>query len=67
MNVIFRPILNVIFRPILNEPDLEKVKAEVEEWMKEGGVGEKVHAHLHQKREELDNWAYQYWLRVRIL
>ncbi|XP_023326826.1 LOW QUALITY PROTEIN: choline O-acetyltransferase-like [Eurytemora carolleeae] len=50
-------------KPILNEADLEKVKAEVEEWMKEGGVGEKVHAHLHQKREELDNWAYQYWLR----
>ena len=59
--------MDALFRPILDESQLDEVKVGVDEWMKEGGVGEKVHVHLEEKREELDNWAYHYWLLVSLI
>ena len=52
------------FRPILEGESLERVERSVEQFLGEHGVGEQARAHLQDRGEQTDNWAYQYWFKV---
>ena len=36
----------------------------MEQFLGEHGVGEQARAHLQDRGEQTDNWAYQYWFKV---
>ncbi len=47
-----------------DEGEYSKAESLVRDFGREGGVGEAAQKHLEQLREETDNWAYDYWLKV---
>ncbi|CAG9860188.1 unnamed protein product [Phyllotreta striolata] len=49
-------------KPILTEPEHERVSKIIAEFGKPGGHGSKLQLYLESRREELDNWAHEYWL-----
>ncbi|CAG9766802.1 unnamed protein product [Ceutorhynchus assimilis] len=50
-------------QPLLSEDEHEKIKKIVEKFAGEGGLGRKLQLYLLARREKLDNWAYEYWLK----
>jgi len=49
-------------KPVVSEATFNQTKQIVEKFGMKDGVGEKVMLLLEEKREKLDNWAYDYWL-----
>ncbi|XP_019767921.2 choline O-acetyltransferase [Dendroctonus ponderosae] len=56
-----RKYLNTL-RPLLNEHEHEQVKKIVDTFAGDGGLGRKLQLYLLKRRENMDNWAYEYWL-----
>ncbi|CAF0786065.1 unnamed protein product [Brachionus calyciflorus] len=48
--------------PIVSEQVYKKTEHLVMEFLKEGGIGEKLQAKLIEIADEKDNWAYDWWL-----
>ena len=49
-------------KPIVNDATYAQTKHIVDKFGMKDGVGEKVMLLLEDKRQRLDNWAYDYWL-----
>jgi len=49
-------------RPVVSDEMFTKTKMLVDKFGSAGGVGEKVHQMLVDKRDKEDNWAYNMWL-----
>ncbi|XP_014244845.2 choline O-acetyltransferase isoform X2 [Cimex lectularius] len=50
-------------KPILNEKHFEKVRLMVQEYADPDGPGHKVQHELLKRRENTDNWVYDWWLK----
>jgi Choline/Carnitine o-acyltransferase len=48
----------------MEDDEYSQAEAIVKEFGCEGGVGEAAQRLLEQRREDTDNWAYDYWLKV---
>ncbi|XP_076259622.1 choline acetyltransferase isoform X1 [Rhynchophorus ferrugineus] len=49
-------------QPLLNEKDHGKLTNIVNKFSGEGGLGRKLQLYLLDRREKMENWAYEYWL-----
>nr|CAH7750026.1 unnamed protein product [Callosobruchus chinensis] len=49
-------------RPLLSDQEHEKVQKIIEKFGGSGGIGVKLQLYLANRREKVDNWAYEYWL-----
>jgi len=54
-------------QPLLSPEELEKTKAVVKEFGREGGAGEKLQQALLERAENHENWLSEWWLRVAYL
>ncbi|XP_050501870.1 choline O-acetyltransferase [Diabrotica virgifera virgifera] len=49
-------------QPLLSDQEKERIHKIIEEFGKPGGHGSKLQLYLENRREKLDNWAYEYWM-----
>ncbi|KAL1517126.1 hypothetical protein ABEB36_000934 [Hypothenemus hampei] len=49
-------------QPLLSDKKHDEVKKLVDKFAGENGLGRKLQLYLLDRREKLDNWAYEYWL-----
>nr|XP_008201281.1 PREDICTED: choline O-acetyltransferase [Tribolium castaneum] len=49
-------------RPLLNTEEQRKLKNLIEKFAGPGGLGTQLQLYLQDRREKMDNWAYDYWL-----
>ncbi|KAG5899423.1 hypothetical protein JTB14_033616 [Gonioctena quinquepunctata] len=49
-------------RPLLSDQDQDRVHKIIESFGAPGGLGPKLQLYLENRREKMDNWAYDYWL-----
>ncbi|BES87905.1 Choline/Carnitine o-acyltransferase [Nesidiocoris tenuis] len=50
-------------KPLLTESQFEKTRLLVQEFADPDGPGPKVQAELLSRREAMDNWAYDWWMK----
>ncbi|XP_060527166.1 choline O-acetyltransferase-like isoform X1 [Cylas formicarius] len=49
-------------QPLLDEKEYERIRRIIEKFAGAGGLGPKLQLYLMDRREKMDNWAYEYWL-----
>ncbi|XP_076457596.1 choline O-acetyltransferase-like [Babylonia areolata] len=47
---------------VVSEQQLASTRRHVQEFSVQGGWGEKLQGHLLERQEQMDNWAYDWWL-----
>ncbi|CAH0553094.1 unnamed protein product, partial [Brassicogethes aeneus] len=49
-------------RPLLNQNEQARLRKIIEKFGGPEGLGQKLQIYLENRKEKLDNWAYEYWL-----
>ncbi|XP_067826078.1 carnitine O-acetyltransferase isoform X3 [Heptranchias perlo] len=54
-------------KPIVSQEELEGTKQIVEEFAKQGGVGQRLQASLERRARKTENWLSDWWLKIAYL